>query len=264
MRSGGTAGCTTRLRSAEGHDDRTGITSEIGAGGAEPRLALRPQDAWAHLPGGAGRRAHRAGLRDRHQHRGELAQAEPRLGLRLPRQDRELRHLADVDRIPQHHELRARVPGRAFEHAARLRARHRAGDVARLRHRPRAPVAQLDRRPAVHGLRRDRAQRAAAAAALRLVRRRAAGHADAAAGARARAGPRRCARRAPAALRAARRSGVDHRDRARVRHRVGRGARALGATPPARDRADVPCSSCRARHDRGPAAAGAAAARRAA
>ena len=31
-----------------------GPLAQSSAGGAEPRLALRPQDAWAHLPGRAG------------------------------------------------------------------------------------------------------------------------------------------------------------------------------------------------------------------
>ena len=112
-----------------------------------------------------------ARLGDRQQRRREPAPAEHRLGLRLPGPHRRLRHLTDADRILQHLHLRPRLLGGPAQHAAGRGPRHRRRHRPRLRRRHRAPVLQLARRPARHGLRRGRAQRAAAAAAVLLVLR---------------------------------------------------------------------------------------------
>ena len=89
---------------------------------------------------------------------------------------RRLRHQPDADRIQLGDlHLWPRLLGRAAQHAAGRRARHRVRDHPRLHHRHRAAVEELAGGESRQRLRRDHPQHPAAAAIAVLVQRRAQG-----------------------------------------------------------------------------------------
>ena len=117
------------------------------------------------------RRVHRL---DRPQRRRQHRAAQHQHRLLVPRAPGRIRDRAEADRRQRERDLLRRLSRGAAQHRGAHRDRDPVRDRARLRHRARAALQQSARGGCRRGLCRDRAQRAAAAAAVLLVLRGAA------------------------------------------------------------------------------------------